>query len=201
MNWLEGLAVATGFIYVILAIREDRWCWVAGFLSTLCYVVVCGFAGLWLQMGLQCFYVLLCVAGWRAWRETPQAPEISSPSTPELNISHWSLRAQLLALAGTALFTLAGYFALTHVGSEQPLLEAATTAGGLMATWMTARKVLENWPWWVVIDTATAVLYWRAEMPWTAWLYVAYAALAIVGWRQWHTAMAAATKTATATGI
>jgi nicotinamide mononucleotide transporter len=99
-------------------------------------------------------------------------------------------RNTLAALAFTGLLTLVGYELLVASGSAQPWLEAATTAGGLVATWLATRKLLDNWSWWLVINIATAWLYWQAALRPTAGLYLAYAALAVLGWREWRKQLA-----------
>ena len=71
-------------------------------------------------------------------------------------------------------------------------LDALTTTASLLATWLTARKVLESWWWWIVIDGLTAVLFWQQQLPLTALLFLAYTALAARGYVTWRRSMAAA---------
>jgi len=196
--WLEIFAVIAGLCYVVLAIRGQRSCWIAGLLSTLAYGVLCQVSGLWLQGALQVVYAVLAMVGWWQWRRAPAAGTSrmlrdaetkgaygpASPTT--LAVHRLGSRNTLAALAFTALLTLVGYELLAASGSAQPWLEAATTAGGLVATYLATRKLLDNWSWWVVINVATAWLYWQAALRPTAGLYLAYAALAVLGWREWR---------------
>ena len=197
-TWLESFAVVAGLCYVVLAIRGQRHCWIAGLLSTLAYGVLCQVAGLWLQGALQVVYAALAIMGWWQWRLAPAAGSSRRRQDAETNGAHgpaslttltihrlgW--RNTLAALAFTGLLTLVGYELLVASGSAQPWLEAATTAGGLVATWLATRKLLDNWSWWVVINVATAWLYWQANLHPTAGLYLAYAVLAVLGWREWR---------------
>lgn len=178
---LEAFAVAAGLVYVVLAIRERRSCWVAGLLSTLAYGVLCQTAGLWLQSALQGVYAVLAVVGWWRWRQ-PAAADTSKT----LSVQRLPWRGTLAALAATTVLTLAGHGVLSASGATQPWLEAATTAGSLVATWLATRKLLDNWSWWVVINMATAWLFWQAALRPTAGLYFAYAVLAVLGWREWR---------------
>ena len=196
--WLETFAVVAGLCYVVLAIRGQRHCWIAGLLSTLAYGVLCQVAGLWLQGALQVVYAVLAIVGWWQWRQAPNNDSIERTQNNAANAAPdaaWSttlvvhrlgLRNTIAALAFTGLLTLVGYELLVASGSAQPRLEAATTAGGLVATWLATRKLLDNWSWWVVINVATAWLYWQAALRPTAGLYLAYAALAVLGWREWR---------------
>lgn len=189
MSPLEAIAVACGLAYVVLAIRERPVAWVFGLASTLVYIAVCLLAGLRLQAGLQVFYAAVAVYGWIRWRSEAQAGAAAEAQT---GIVSWAPRQQLPALLATAALTLACGLALLRTGSAQPWLEAATSAGGLVATWLAARKVLQNWAWWLAINPATAWLYWQQGLSPTAGLYVAYGALAVLGWRQWKQRLAAA---------
>ncbi len=204
LSWQEGLevfAVAAGLCYVVLAIRGQRSCWIAGLLSTLAYGVLCQVAGLRLQGALQVVYAVLAIVGWWQWRRVPAAGSEPlhdagahgahhSVSSATLVVHRLEGRNTLAALAVTGLLTRAGYELLVASGSAQPWLEAATTAGGLVATWLATRKLLDNWSWWVVINGATAWLYWEAALRPTAGLYLAYATLAVLGWREWRKQLA-----------
>jgi nicotinamide mononucleotide transporter len=200
-NWLEAFAVLAGLSYVLLAIRGHRHCWIAGLFSTLAYGVLCQTAGLWLQGVLQVVYAGLAIVGWWQWRLAPAtssnrqndakthgARDLTSPKA--LVVHRLGGRNTLAALAFTGLLTLVGYELLVASGSAQPWLEAATTAGGLFATWLSTRKLHDNWSWRIVINIATACLYWQAALRPTAGLYLVYAALAVLGWREWRKQLA-----------
>jgi len=51
---------------------------------------------------------------------------------------------------------------------------------------MVARKILETWLYWIVIDSAATLLYLYSELPLAAALYFLYTLLAIQAWRQWR---------------
>lgn len=183
-DWLEAFAVAAGLCYVVLAIRGQRSCWIAGLLSTLAYGVLCQVAGLRLQGALQVLYAVLAVVGWWEWRQQPDAAD------KRFVVRRLPWRGQAAALVSVAALSWAGHGLLAASGSAQPWLESITTAGGLVATWLAARKWLDNWSWWIVINGATAWLYWEAALRPTAGLYLAYATLAVLGWREWRKQLA-----------
>jgi nicotinamide mononucleotide transporter len=185
-NWqasLELLAVFTGVLYVVLSIRGQRSCWIFGLLSTLAYLVLSALARLHLQSALQGLYAALAIYGWWQWRS-------GHDGSADLAVTRLDGRQQMLAICALGALTAGGGGLLLHTGSPQPWLEAVTTAGGLVATALATRKVLDNWPWWVGTNVLTAWLYHRAGMAPTVALYVAYAALAMVGWREWRKRLA-----------
>ena len=79
---LEIVGVILGLVYVALAIRENRACWVAALLSTLAYLWVFYQAGLYMQAFLQVYYVMIALYGWRAWTTHPEKPALLVSRSP-----------------------------------------------------------------------------------------------------------------------
>lgn len=179
----ELIAVGLGFAYIVLAIRQHRACWIAGGASTAIYIAVFIDAGLPLQAVLQAVYVAMAVYGWIAWRGGDgQAPRPRS----------WTWRWHLLALAAVGAATAAGAPLLAaYSESDAPVADALGTFASLVATWLLARRIIEAWYWWIVVDTGLAALFASQGLRFTAALYLAYALLAIAGWQSWKRAMEA----------
>jgi nicotinamide mononucleotide transporter len=174
--WLEYLAVATGVGYALLAVRRNRWAWAFGAVSSALLAWLAAGSALPLQSALQTLYVGMAVYGFWQWSH----PVAESP------IHRWSWSGHALALAGIAIITLwlapwlAGF-----TGGSWPRLDAAVTCASLLATWMTARSVLENWLYWLVVNAASMFLYGVQGLSFVAGLYVIYFVIAIFGWREW----------------
>lgn len=174
----ELAAVALGFAYVLLAIRQDRRCWIAGGLSTALYVAVFTGARLYLQAALQVLYVLLAVYGWRAW---------SAPEGGTVPLRRWTWRRHALAALCVVVATaLTGPALAAWSDAAAPWADALGTWASVAATWMLARKVAAAWLWWIVIDLGLAGLFAGQGLAFTALLYLAFAALAAAGWRAWQ---------------
>lgn len=183
MGPTEAVAVAAGMAYILLAIRQNRACWIAGGASTALYCAVFMEAGLPMQAALQLLYVALSVYGWIAWRPG---------GATALRPTRWPLRAHLLALAGVGLATGASALLLMRFPlSDAPLADALGTWASVVATWLLARRIVDTWFWWIAVDTGLAALFASQGLVGTAALYVAYALLAIAGLRSWRRAMAA----------
>jgi nicotinamide mononucleotide transporter len=176
---LEIAGAAAGFVYVTLAIRERRSCWIAGAVSTALYIVVFAQARLYLQGGLQCAYLVLSAYGWWAWRSG------ASGRSPAVRHASPALQSALLmaVLAATAV-TAPMLGAATDAAS--PWLDAATTWGSIAATWLLARKFVDNWLWWIVIDLGIGALAIAQRLWLTALLYLAFAVLAVAGFARWR---------------
>jgi nicotinamide mononucleotide transporter len=177
----ELLAVAFGLAYIGLAIRQHRACWIAGGISTAIYFAVFLEAGLPLQAALQLVYVALSFYGWLAWR--PGGDALVRPR-------HLPLRWQAQALLAVLLLTAVSTALLgSYTVAEAPLADSFGTWASIFATWLLARRYLETWFWWMVIDAGLAALFVSQGLAFTAALYVAYSMLAIAGWRAWKTTM------------
>lgn len=190
MTIVEGVAVALALAYLLLAVRQNPWCWACAIASSAIYLALFMRTALPLQAALQAFYVGMAVYGWLAWRGGGDPDSV-------LAVSRWRLRRHLGAGALVAAFTLAAGAAAARYGSAQPYADAFVASSSVLATWMVARKVLENWLYWIVIDSVAAVLYWTQGLHATAALFVVYvliAARGLIAWtRDWRYARAIAT--------
>ena len=76
-----------------------------------------------------------------------------------------------------------------YTDSNVPWGDAFTTAGSIVATWMLARKILEHWLLWIIVDTVAAALYLYKHMYPTFFLYMVFTIIAVVGFYQWKKQM------------
>ena len=177
---IEWVAAGLALGYLGFAIRQSAWCWVFAVGSALLYLVVFARAGLVMQSALQVFYVAMSVYGWRSWR--------GSASKAPLTVSRWLAWHHALAWTAIAVFALVNGWVISR-GVETswvPYFDAAIAWGSVLTTWMVARKVLENWLYWVVLDLAAAVLAAWQGLAATALLFLLYTALALRGYWQWR---------------
>ncbi len=185
---LELLAVLLGLAYVVLAIGQKRSCWIAGGASTALYIIVFLDAKLYLQSVLQVAYVVLAAYGWWAWRPA------GGGGSGNGKVIRWSLGHQLGIFAGViALVAITAPLMLNFTDTASPWLDSLWTWASVAATWMMARRVLENWLWWIVIDIGLTLMFISQGLGPTAILYLVYAALAGMGWLTWRREMEATT--------
>jgi nicotinamide mononucleotide transporter len=173
----ELAAVAFGVLYILLAIRERRACWIAGGISTALYAWVFFDAGLPLQAALQVVYVAMSAYGWVAWKGDSIA---AAPRS-------WPITHHLAAIAGIGVATaVSAPLAARYAIAVAPVADSVGTWASLVATWLLARRIVDNWLWWIVIDGGLAALFASQGLEITAALYLAYALLAVAGWRSWR---------------
>ena len=176
---LELIAVALAIAYLLLAVRQHIACWYAAFISTAIFLYVFWQVNLYMESGLQVYYLGMAIYGWWAWRRG------SSQENPELTISTWSLKQHLIVIGIVAAATFISGSLLS--GTEQRLgyLDSFTTWGAVVATFMVTRKILENWLYWIVIDTASLYLYFDRELYFTMMLFLIYLGIILFGFRSW----------------
>jgi nicotinamide mononucleotide transporter len=173
----ELAAVAFGAGYILLAIREHRACWIAGGISTAIYAVVFWRAGLPLQAALQLVYVAMSAWGWFAWKTGGSEPPPRS----------WPFARHLAAVAGVGLATaVCAPLVARYALAAAPVADSLGTFASLVATWLLARRIIDTWAWWIVIDAGLAALFAWQGLAATAALYLAYSILAALGWRSWR---------------
>jgi len=177
---IEWVAAGLALGYLGLAIRQSAWCWAFAVASAVLYLVVFARAGLVMQAALQVFYVGMSVYGWRSWR--------GSASEAPLAVSRWTARQHALAWVVIAAFSLVNGWVITRGAATSwvPYLDATIAWGSVLTTWMVARKVLENWLYWVVLDFAAALLAAWQGLAATSLLFLLYTALAFRGYWQWR---------------
>lgn len=178
----EGAAVALAVIYLVLAIRQNPWCWAAAIASASIYLFLMFGARLYTQSVLQLFYVAMAVYGWVCWRR--------GGTDEGLPVTSWAARDHLVPLLIIALSGLAlGLLMDRFTDAAAPWLDAMAASGAVVTTWMVARKVLQNWIYWFVIDLGSAWLYASQGLALTALLFVVYTLLTVVGYRSWRASM------------
>ena len=176
---LESLAVVTAIMYLILAAKEDVRCWYAGLISSILYFYIMLQAGLLMEGGLQIFYVFMAVYGWTQWKDT-------NNKTSSLKISSWNKTTHLIIISFVITLSLiSGIFLEKFTNAALPFLDALTTWGAIASTYMVAKKIIENWFYWFVIDSISIYLFISRELFLTAFLFLIYLVIIIYGYRSW----------------
>ena len=177
---LEGIAVVAAVAYLLLAIRQNIWCWLCAGISTAIYVYLFYDAKLYMESALNLFYLGMAIYGWVVWYFGRSGDE-------ELPVSVWKRDVHAFAVVAiVAVSMLSGYLLATYSDAAYPYVDSMTTFAAIWATFLVARKVLENWWYWLVIDAASIVIYWFRDLQLTALLFVAYVVMIPFGMMAWR---------------
>jgi nicotinamide mononucleotide transporter len=184
----EFMAVISALIYVVLAAKENIWCWPAALVSTLIYTVIFYDVYLWMDALLQIYYLAMAVYGWYCWRKVlPSASNKQRTSELVQTIQIWPLllHAKIILLL-TACSLVVGWLMANFTPADFPYLDATTTVFAIFATYLVTKKVLENWLYWIVIDVVSIYLYLEKGLQPTAVLFGLYVVMAVVGYALWY---------------
>ncbi|MFN8207142.1 MAG: nicotinamide riboside transporter PnuC [Bacteroidales bacterium] len=177
-HWLEIAGTVTSLLYIFFSIRQSLWVWPFSIASSLIYMLVFGKASIYANMALQAYFLIMSIYGWYYWLR-------GGPVGSGLKVR--SINRKMLTgclLSGSLLFIMLFYF-LKQTNSPVPLGDSFTAALSILGTWLLARKVLENWLIWIVVDLVSAIMYAGQHLWPTAGLYSVFVILAITGYMQW----------------
>jgi nicotinamide mononucleotide transporter len=176
---LELIAVVLSIAYVILAIRQNIWCWLCAGISTAIFAYLFFVVHLYMESVLNVFYFLMALYGWQSWH-------YGRRSTKKLPVVIWSHKVHLLAIVIVCLLSwLSGYLLETRTDAAFPYIDSLTSWAAIWATFLVARKVLENWWYWIVIDATMIYVFWAKDLELTAVLYFFYILLIPIGIVSW----------------
>ena len=176
LNWITICAACFGILYIILAAKENVWCWLAASISVCLYMYINYDLGYYSQAALQIFYLFIAIYGYVMWNKLD----------PE-RIKEWSAKKHLFIIFIGAIITFIIGFILTEYveDSEQPILDSLTTVFSVFASYMVAKKVLGNWLYWIVIDSLIIYLYYIQGEFILALQFLVYIIIAVYGYFSW----------------
>jgi len=177
---LELLAVVFAVAYLVLAVRENSLCWYAAGISTLIFLFIFWNVKLYMESGLQIYYLAMAFYGWYQWRD-------AQTETVSLRVSKWRAKQHIVALVLIAALTfVTGSLLNSGTDANMPYLDSFTTWASVVTTFMVARKILENWLYWLVIDSVSIYLYLDRELYFTSLLFAIDIVIIFFGWFAWN---------------
>jgi nicotinamide mononucleotide transporter len=179
-HYVEILGVVFSLLYLWFSIRQNILLWPMGIISALLYMWVFYHSKFYADMGLNGYYLVISAYGWIFWKRGGSRQGEPLPVT-RIAMNH----ARVLAPVTFAAFIMIGVILDRFTDSPIPYWDAFTTAVSFTATWMLARKILEHWILWIIVDTVSMGLYlYRGLYP-TLVLFAVYTAMAVIGFIQW----------------
>lgn len=187
MSMAESIAVVLAVAYLLLAAREHIACWVCALASTAIYTVLFWDVSLLMESALNVYYMAMAVYGWQQWRYGG-----STHSGVSIRTLTW--RQHGLILAAVAVLTLvSGTLLSGKTTAVWPYVDSFTTWASVITTVLVAKKYLENWLYWFVIDGVSIPLYLDRGLYLTAALFAVYLVIIVFGYLSWQRHMSTRT--------
>jgi nicotinamide mononucleotide transporter len=177
---IEILGLLFGVLYIISMVKEKWYAWPFGLLAVGMYGFSCYQSNLFGELFLQLAYAILTLYGWLKWQKN---------SHNNFTITKLSNFQYTIAISSAISISLLSYVVLSMINSSLPVLDAITNGFAIVATFLAARKKIDNWLFWIPINAVTIFMMLHKEMPFYALLYLCYGVFAIIGYYQWYASL------------
>ena len=174
VSYLEFVASVVSFVGVALGITAKRITWPWWALSSVLYGIFFLQYKLYASAALQLVFIAAAVAGWYGWEPTGAKPG------PVKN------KYRLFTIAAILVATLALGPVLKSLGAASTYVDAILFFGSLAAQVLMVYEKYDSWPMWLVVDAGYTALYASQGLLFTTLLYVAFTAMAAMGWSTWY---------------
>lgn len=176
---IEITAVVFAIIYLLLAVKQDVRCWYAAIFSSFLYFFIMMSANLYMEAYLQIFYIFMAIYGWFQWNK-------NSEDKSKFIVRTWSIKQHLIVISSViSLAYISGSLLNIYTEAALPFIDALTTWGAIIATYMVAKKLLENWIYWFVIDSISVLLFMSRGLYLTSVLFFVYLIIIYFGYKSW----------------
>lgn len=175
-HW-EIIAVSSALIYVALAAKANKWCFLFGLISSSIYIYLSATLAFYYDTLINIYYVLMSVYGWFAWSAKKEAEK----GIQVLGRNKFGLLIGIGIGITIAFALLSKYF----LEGSLPYFDSFTTVFSFIATWMVIKKHIENWLIWVFVDFTAAFMYLYKGLYLTFLLFIIYTIIAIYGYLKW----------------
>ncbi len=186
MQYLDFITTLLGLLYIFLEYRASIWLWAVGIVMPAMDIALYWSHGLYGDAGMAVYYTLAAVYGFAVWKFGKRKSNSAEAEKTELPVTHMPLRLFGPVLAFFAIaWTLTWYVLSTFTDSSVPVLDGFTNALSIVGLWALAKKYVEQWMFWIVVDVVSCYLYVTKGVPFKALLYGLYVIIAVAGYVKW----------------
>jgi nicotinamide mononucleotide transporter len=181
-NKTELLGAILGIIYIRFSIKQNILTWPTGLLTSIIYILVFFNSRLYAAMGLQVYYVVISFYGWYYWLKGKKEDNKSLLPIQNVNKKLWIK----IGVTSILIYIVILYVLIRFSDSDVPFMDSLTTSLSIVATWMLAKKFIENWIIWIFVDFMSIGLYIYKSLWPTVVLFAVYTIMAFFGYIEWR---------------
>lgn len=180
MQTIEIIGAVIGLLYLYLEYKASIWLWPVGILMPIIYIYIFYHSKFYADMGINVYYFFASIYGWMQWKKN------KSQHLPEANITYTPKYLYLrLFVIFLLLFSAISSVLIKFTDSPVPFGDGFTTALSIVAMWMLAKKYIEQWLLWIVVNIVSFILFfWKGLYP-TGILFIVYSIIPIFGYLKW----------------
>ncbi|MFH0894889.1 MAG: nicotinamide riboside transporter PnuC [Bacteroidota bacterium] len=179
LNWIELTGAVTGIIGVWLTTKQIIWCWPVALINVIFYIYIFFVSKLYADFGLQIFYLVMTLYGWYNWLW-------GGENRTELKVTHIKRSLLIFCLiTGTIGFLISGFLLNEYTDAAFPFIDSLIAVWGIIGTFLMAKKIIEHWLIWIIVDIIATIIYLAKELDLTAGLYFIFTLLAASGYFKW----------------
>ena len=183
LNW-ENCAVLLAIVYLLLVVRENILCWYCALISSLIFVFLFWDVSLLMESALNIYYVVMAIYGWYQWK-------FGGKRNTGVRIHKIQIRQHLLIISAVVVLSfISGSLLGQNTDAAWPYIDSFTTWGSVATTIMVTRKIIENWLYWLLIDSVSIFLYIDRALYSTAALFAVYLVIVTFGYFKWRQLLA-----------
>ena len=180
-NWIEVAGALTGLVAIYFQIKEKVIFWPVSIVNVGLYIFVYFSSRLYAEVSLQSYYLVMSLYGWYYWSKGGALSERKI-----LPVTRCGNKL-LIKLGAIFILVFTGMAYLLHrfTNTDVPVIDAFVTSLSFIATWLLAKKKIENWIIWIVVDSVSVGIYIYKGLYATIVLFAVLTVLAFVGYYQW----------------
>ena len=183
VNTLDITATIVGLVYIWLEYKASIYLWIVGIIMPLIDIFLYYEAGLYADFGMAIYYALAATYGYVV---SKFGKRNNQGTKEELPITHFKQSQILPAILAFLVIWLIIYEILVlFTNSDVPITDSFANALSFVGLWALARKYLEQWIIWIIVDIVLSALYIYKGIPFKAGLYALYVIIAIAGYHKW----------------
>ncbi len=190
MSYVEFIGTILYLWSVWLIAKRNILTWAIGIVSVLLYMILFYQIRLYSDTIEQIYYLGASIYGWRIWNKSPK------DDGQITDVKYSDSKNLILWVVFTGMISVAfGYFmSRVHLflpvifpeAASFPYLDAITTIMSFSAMWLMAKKKIESWIYWIIVDVVGIWLYFVKDVKFLSLLYVILLIMAFNGLRMWH---------------
>ncbi len=133
-----------------------------------------------MESALNVYYMIMAVYGWYQWT-------YGGDNKDGVPIRVLDLKLHLIIIGTVVIISLlSGSLLNQHTSAAWPYVDSFTTWASVITTIMVAKKILENWLYWLIIDSISIPLYIDRGLHLTALLFMIYIVIVVIGYFNWR---------------